>query len=221
MALLHFAVWMLISVSVSEGGILDNVCASVVSQLDCLSGSFPKKSICGSDGRHYVTECHFAKAHCLNQNLRVVDCAIFAPSSKPTQVQTTTHTPTRTQAPSTTQASTVPTSPPTLSPVCKILVSATCPDLKEEVCGTDLETYDNMCTFEVAKCKSPSLAIKNNGQCQLTAPDIICKTVKNHPCPPETELVCGSDGNTYSNLCEFDKGKCTTPSLTIHNIGKC
>ncbi|XP_071092977.1 four-domain proteases inhibitor-like [Haliotis cracherodii] len=208
MTLQRIILWMLISASVSEAGIFESVCQTVVLQLDCSSGHFPTKNICASDGINYATECLFSKAHCLNPSLKVTDGKCLTPSQSS---QLTTQGP----------IATTPTSPVTLSAICQVLISATCPDLKEEVCGTDLETYDNMCTFEVAKCKMPSLNIKNRGACKPTAFDIICKTVINYSCPPETELVCGSDGKTYSNLCEFDKGKCGLPHLTISSIGKC
>ena len=36
---------------------------------------------------------------------------------------------------------------------------------KKEVCGTDLKTYDNMCTYRNASFWDPSLRIKFNGSC--------------------------------------------------------
>lgn len=77
------------------------------------------------------SRCLFSKAHCLNPSLTVTDsnCLTPSPSSQLT-----------TQGP----IATMPTSPVTLSTICQVLISATCPDLKDEVCGTDLETYDNM-----------------------------------------------------------------------------
>ena len=40
-----------------------------------------------------------------------------------------------------------------------------CPLEKEEVCGTDGTTYNNLCELNKAKCKDSSVAVAYEGEC--------------------------------------------------------
>ena len=42
-----------------------------------------------------------------------------------------------------------------------------------------------------------------------------------NPCPLIYSPVCGSDGKTYGNICEFENHACNKPSLTLKHEGEC
>ena len=50
---------------------------------------------------------------------------------------------------------------------------------------------------------------------------IFSKTDCDRPCIELYRPHCGSDGKTYGNKCEFERGKCKNPGLTLVKIGKC
>ncbi|KAJ8041930.1 hypothetical protein HOLleu_12869 [Holothuria leucospilota] len=79
------------------------------------------------------------------------------------------------------------------------------------VCGSDGVTYGNLCAFETAQCRNPSLT-HTPGECGAVS----CPTI----CTLEYAPVCGSDGVTYGNLCQFEIAQCMNPSLT-HTPGEC
>ena len=41
-----------------------------------------------------------------------------------------------------------------------------CPYIYDPQCGSDGKTYPNMCMFENAQCKDPSLKLVHSGQCK-------------------------------------------------------
>ena len=41
------------------------------------------------------------------------------------------------------------------------------------------------------------------------------------PCTYQYDPICGSDGETYSNPCLFEREKCKDPSLTLQHAGEC
>ncbi|XP_046559778.1 agrin-like [Haliotis rubra] len=55
----------------------------------------------------------------------------------------------------------------------------------------------------------------------LSPLDIICRAIMNFDCPITPEPVCGSDGKTYPNECEFEKAKCTHRHLHVASFGPC
>ncbi|KAJ3103594.1 hypothetical protein HDU97_010014 [Phlyctochytrium planicorne] len=74
------------------------------------------------------------------------------------------------------------------------------------VCGSDGKTYTNICQLDVAKCK---LEASSNGARDLTVKSQgACKKSCNKVCSADFEPVCGSDGKTYTNICQFEVAKC-------------
>lgn len=41
-----------------------------------------------------------------------------------------------------------------------------CPKMYDPQCGSDGKTYSNMCMFENAQCKDPSLKLEHSGECK-------------------------------------------------------
>ncbi|XP_071093230.1 serine protease inhibitor dipetalogastin-like [Haliotis cracherodii] len=170
----------------------------IVDQLAC--DDFEERRVCGSDGREYFNDCDFAKAHCHDTSLHVGyvgEC--------PTTTTATTTSPT--------------THPANVNLLCKALQAAQCPDDSEELCGTDRNTYPNLCKFQQAKCSSPVLEIDHVGVCVTPSP--LCEAFSIAICENTRREMCGSDKITYYNLCYFQKALCLNPSLSVLHEGSC
>ncbi|KAJ3094139.1 hypothetical protein HDU97_008453, partial [Phlyctochytrium planicorne] len=89
------------------------------------------------------------------------------------------------------------------------------------VCGSNGKTYSNTCQFEGEKCRLglSNLSIASQGECKSTKPD--CS--KFEVCTADFSPVCGSNGKTFSNTCQFEGEKCRLglSSLTIASQGEC
>jgi len=97
--------------------------------------------------------------------------------------------------------------------------SVPCPKINNPVCGSDGKTYESTCHLDKEKrCKNkPLLRIANYGSCTAPACRVKC------PFTLFPRRVCGSDGKTYSSLCELNNVKrCDKkPDLYVEYPGYC
>jgi len=100
--------------------------------------------------------------------------------------------------------------------------SCPCTDVYDPICGSDFLTYGNECEFNCAKADLPDLTILSRGPCQERRP--IPKSFDDEGfcmCTTEYRPVCGSDGITYGNICEFNCERNKHPTLAVAHFGKC
>ncbi|XP_068617897.1 serine protease inhibitor dipetalogastin-like [Battus philenor] len=84
------------------------------------------------------------------------------------------------------------------------------------VCGTDGFTYNNPCLLNCARETNPDLHILHVNACEDTK--IEHNKHRLCACTRNLQLVCASDGVTYSNKCLM---KCAGNHLTIKGFGSC
>merc|ERR1712036_154844 len=90
-----------------------------------------------------------------------------------------------------------------------------CPKIYRPACGSDLNTYGNMCLMKLASCMAGKAIIPiYNGKCKA---EESCQI----SCPKNYRPVCGSDGTTYANFCTVRQTACKTKTAIIPiNKGK-
>lgn len=106
--------------------------------------------------------------------------------------------------------------------------------ITDSYCGSNIITYKNKCEFSKAHCADPSIDLLHIGDCTdidvATATpvagnevivDFFCKSLSKMDCPTDIENVCGTDGRTYNNYCEFEKAKCTHRGLGVVTFDSC
>lgn len=156
--------------------------------------------VCGSDGQTYSSECDINCAKKFNQNLEVLskgECihAHNLPASEEpdTCVCTLEHAP---------------------------------------ICGNDGQTYSNQCEFDCIKKFNKNLEVSSKGVCIQIQNIPAQKFYGIHHLPADREAIaclctldyapiCGSDGQTYSNECEFKCVKKYNRNLEIFSKSEC
>ncbi|CAG0912305.1 unnamed protein product [Notodromas monacha] len=100
-----------------------------------------------------------------------------------------------------------------------------CPALEDPVCGSNGMTFPNACILEVTACsKNQDIKLLHFGPCADQPSGFPLLVI---PCPvgclPVREPVCGSDNQTYSNLCEMHVQSCGANSnnITVQHEGPC
>ncbi|KAL4231407.1 hypothetical protein ACF0H5_008985 [Mactra antiquata] len=113
--------------------------------------------------------------------------------------------------------------------------------IKDPVCAFDgrtQTTFTNACEYKIAVCKYAdygiTLQVVNQGECRDSnvKPQVSTQTgslttdVCSEPCTStEPYSICGSDGNTYQNKCDFLKAQCkyklSSQRLDIASTGAC
>ncbi|XP_049877117.1 agrin-like [Pectinophora gossypiella] len=173
------------------------------------------RPVCGTDGRTYDSPCALDRTSCLdNRDVRVAyigPCGDENPCAR----------------------ATCPWGGACISrggaaqcacPVCDATLAP--------VCASDHNTYGSECKMRMHACqegiKEGELKVLYNGTCQTCA-DIVCQgggdcsvdpdtgrpvCLCNHNCTEaqETDVVCGSDGQTYPSQCELDSTACRAQS---------
>ncbi|XP_014252762.1 thrombin inhibitor rhodniin-like [Cimex lectularius] len=85
------------------------------------------------------------------------------------------------------------------------------------VCGSDEQTYANLCVLKCHQRTNNSLKMVKVGPCEngLAGPEHHCL------CMDENMPVCGTDGITYQNKCSLQCTKMTNGDLEMHYRGPC
>ncbi|XP_073990277.1 serine protease inhibitor dipetalogastin-like isoform X3 [Rhodnius prolixus] len=99
-------------------------------------------------------------------------------------------------------------------------------DEYKPVCGSDDITYDNNCRLECASISSsPGVELKHEGPCRTEEKKILKRSdefeMYRCACPKIYYPVCGTDGETYPNLCVLECHMRMNPGLQLHHYGHC
>uniref|UniRef100_F6ZH17 Agrin n=1 Tax=Ciona intestinalis TaxID=7719 RepID=F6ZH17_CIOIN len=191
--------------------------------------------ICGSDGVTYPNECRLRAAECMAQHRIKIKATTSCEPVDDRLCSTVTCD---------FNAACVvrPSDDGSLAPECEC---PTCENVAvEPVCGSDQRSHRSSCDLRRASCVEGRVitVVRNSacnpcdifniesgiflpmcsGSCTLdgNGEPQCCETLK---CAAnETELVCGSDGNTYENECSLRRSACkTAKSITVIKQGSC
>ncbi|XP_051487091.1 double-headed protease inhibitor, submandibular gland-like [Apus apus] len=93
------------------------------------------------------------------------------------------------------------------------------------ICGTDGITYRNKCSFCSAVANGLEVNLRSYGECfqeQIDCGDTQQKGFSNLVCTSEFDPLCGSDGRTYGNKCQFCNAVSRSRgSLFLRHRGQC
>lgn len=110
-----------------------------------------------------------------------------------------------------------------------------CPNIVEYICGSDGRTYANGCELNCARRYDSNLRMHSKGKCNGAPPPAPMQPISPPPqmqnvppaqplmcaCPYNLDELCGNDGRTYSNQCEFNCAKQYNGNLGIVSRGRC
>ncbi|KAM6380478.1 double-headed protease inhibitor, submandibular gland-like [Pluvialis apricaria] len=92
------------------------------------------------------------------------------------------------------------------------------------ICGTNGITYRNKCHFCSAVANGLDVNLRNMGACFQPGEEIDCSQQKGSSliCTSEYNPICGSDGRTYGNKCQFCNAVSRSRgSLFLRHRGEC
>jgi len=188
--------------------------------------------VCGSDGRTYGNLCALKKFACVdNQNITVVKtgaCAVFWGRSSRAQDDLCKNI----------NCSRPYAKCQVVSGVPHCMCQEICTLHYVPVCGSDGQTYTNLCMMKASACKNnKTIAVLNNGPCKqdlcknVTCRRLYakCQVINDLPqctchesCSLEYLPVCGSDGQTYANLCMLKASACkNNKTVAVVKNGAC
>jgi hypothetical protein len=86
------------------------------------------------------------------------------------------------------------------------------------VCGTNIQSYGNLCQLEADAClKRTNIRVQHNGECVSDR-----ETSCNVACTMEFVPVCGTNAVTYGNLCQLQSAACLSKSgIAVAYSGVC
>ena len=97
-----------------------------------------------------------------------------------------------------------------------------CPSVRDPVCANNGKTYSNQCAFEVAACKDKTIKSMYQGACghafKTVQDDTDCSS---KVCSTQGSPVCGSNGQTYENVCMLEIAQCQDSSIMHLSDGPC
>jgi len=87
------------------------------------------------------------------------------------------------------------------------------------VCGSDGQTYSNLCLLQQQQCLTKTeINVAYEGRCAPVAEENLCDIM----CTDDYQPVCGSNGQTYSNLCTLQQQACLTKTeISVAHDGEC
>jgi len=110
------------------------------------------------------------------------------------------------------------------------LKTCICPMVYQPVCGSNAQTYTNDCFFSCAQATEPGLTIHSQGECAEPVDTVPegeqyssdeQENDKGCICSMDYKPVCGTDRETYGNICFFNCARKENPALGFLSEGEC